>query len=158
MAVRIRMKQMGRRHRPFYRVCVSDGRAPRDGRVIEEVGYYDPMVNETDARAVLNGERIDYWLSVGAQPSEKVRVLIKKYGTSGTHLEKQQEALERLLHGRTAIVIAHRLSTVRNADRIYVIDGGQIVEQGDHESLLAQGGLYRDLYERQFISANGGLG
>jgi len=72
VAVRIRMKQMGRRHRPFYRVCVSDGRAPRDGRVIEEVGYYDPMVNETDARAVLNGERIDYWLSVGAQPSEKV--------------------------------------------------------------------------------------
>jgi len=90
------MKQMGRRHRPFYRVCVSDGRAPRDGRVIEEVGYYDPMVRETDARAVLNGERIDYWLSVGAQPSEKVKVLIKKYGTGGTHLEKQREALERL--------------------------------------------------------------
>jgi len=67
-----------------------------------------------------------------------------------------QEALERLLRGRTAIVIAHRLSTVRNADRLYVVDGGQIVEQGDHESLLTQGGLYRDLYERQFISANGG--
>jgi small subunit ribosomal protein S16 len=96
VAVRIRMKQMGRRHRPFYRVCVADGRAPRDGRVIEEVGYYDPMVKETDARAILNGERIDYWLSVGAQPSEKVKVLIKKYGTGGTHLEKQKEALERL--------------------------------------------------------------
>jgi len=73
-----------------------DGRVPRDGRVIEEVGYYDPMVKETDARAMLNGERIDYWLGVGAQPTEKVNVLIKKYGTDGTHLEKQRQAMERL--------------------------------------------------------------
>ena len=62
-----------------------------------------------------------------------------------------QSALERLLAGRTAIVIAHRLSTVRNADRIYVIDEGWIVEQGTHGELLERGGLYRDLYERQFI-------
>ena len=90
------MKQFGRRHRPFYRVCVTDARNPRDGRVLEEVGYYDPMVPETDARTVLRGERIDYWLSVGAQPSDKVAVLIKKYGTNGTHLEEQQAAVERL--------------------------------------------------------------
>jgi small subunit ribosomal protein S16 len=96
VAVRIRMKKMGRRHRPFFRVCAVDSRAPRDGRVIEELGYYDPMVKETDARASLNGERIDYWLGVGAQPSEKVKVLIKKYGSSGTHLEQQQAAFERL--------------------------------------------------------------
>ena len=96
MAVRIRMKMFGRRHRPFFRVCVTDARNPRDGRVLEEVGYYDPMVPETDARAVLNGERIDYWIGVGAQPSEKVAVLIKKYGTDGTHLEQQQAAVERL--------------------------------------------------------------
>ncbi len=73
-----------------------DGRVPRDGRVIEEVGHYDPMVRETDARAVLNGERIDYWLGVGAKPTEKVGVLIKKYGTDGTHLEQQRQAIERL--------------------------------------------------------------
>ena len=73
-----------------------DARAPRDGRVIEELGIYDPMVPETDARAILNGERIDYWLSVGAQPSDKVKVLIKKYGTSGTHLQEQQAAVERV--------------------------------------------------------------
>lgn len=96
MAVRIRMKKMGRRHRPFFRVCAVDSRSPRDGRVIEELGYYDPMVRETDARASLNGERIDYWLGVGAQPSDKVKVLIKKYGSSGTHLEQQQAAFERL--------------------------------------------------------------
>ncbi|MDR0327327.1 MAG: 30S ribosomal protein S16 [Planctomycetaceae bacterium] len=90
------MKQFGRRHRPFFRVCVTDGRNPRDGRVLEEVGHYDPMVPETDARTVLNGERIDYWLGVGAQPSDKVAVLIKKYGSKGTHLEEQQAAVERL--------------------------------------------------------------
>ena len=73
-----------------------DQRAPRNGRVIEELGYYDPMVKETDARAILQQERIDYWLGVGAQPSEKVAVLIKKYGSNGTHLEEQRAALDRL--------------------------------------------------------------
>jgi len=61
-----------------------------------------------------------------------------------------QEALKRLLHGRTAIVIAHRLSTIINADRICVVQAGRIVEQGTHQELLAQGGLYCDLYKRQF--------
>jgi small subunit ribosomal protein S16 len=96
MAVRIRLKKMGRTHRPFFRVCAMDQRSPRDGRVIEELGFYDPMLPETDARAQLKAERIDHWLSVGAQPSEKVAVLIKKYGTNGTHVEAQKEALERL--------------------------------------------------------------
>lgn len=96
MAVRIRMKKMGRTHRPFYRICAMDKRSPRDGRVIEELGFYDTSVPETDARVQLKSERIDYWLSVGAQPSEKVAVLIKKYGAEGTHLEAQKEALERL--------------------------------------------------------------
>ena len=93
MSVRIRMKQFGRKHRPYYRICAMDIRRPRDGRVLEELGTYDPLVPETDARAVLNGERIDYWLSVGAQPSDKVRVLIKKYGAGGTHVAAQQAAL-----------------------------------------------------------------
>ncbi len=96
MAVRIRMKKLGRKHRPFFRICAIDGRAPRDGRVIEELGHYDPMITETDARAILNGERIDYWLSVGAQPSDKVKVLIDKYGTNGSHLEQQRQAQERI--------------------------------------------------------------
>lgn len=96
MSVRIRMKKMGRRNRPFFRLCAVDSRASRDGKVIEYLGHYDPMVPETDARAILNGERIDYWLSVGAQPTEKVKVLIKKYGSQGTHREQQKAALERL--------------------------------------------------------------
>lgn len=96
MSVRIRMKRLGRKNRPFYRLCAIDQRSPRDGRVLEELGHYDPMCKETDARAILKGERIDYWLSVGAQPSDNVRVLIKKYGTKGSHLAQQAEALARL--------------------------------------------------------------
>lgn len=94
MAVKIRLKKMGRTHRPFYRLCAFDGKAPRDGRALEELGTYDTSVQNSDARAILNGERIDYWLGVGAQPSEKAAVLIKKYGTNGTHLEVQKTALE----------------------------------------------------------------
>lgn len=77
-----------------------DGRSPRDGRVLEQLGTYDPMIADTDARAVLNNERIQYWLGVGARPSDKVQVLIKKYGTGGTHVAKQKEALDRLAQAR----------------------------------------------------------
>ena len=96
MAVRIRLKKMGRKARPFYRVCAMDSRSPRDGKVIEELGYYDPMVPEKDARVILKRERVDYWLGVGAQPTPKTGVLLRKYGTNGSHLEQQKEALERM--------------------------------------------------------------
>jgi small subunit ribosomal protein S16 len=90
------MKKLGRSHQPFFRICAVDKRAPRDGRVLEELGTYDPLVPETDARAIFNTERVDYWLGVGAQPSENVAVLIKKYGTNGTHVDAQKAALEKL--------------------------------------------------------------
>lgn len=96
MAVRIRMKRLGRKHRPFFRICATDSRRPRDGQVIEELGTYDPMVTDTDARTMLNGDRIQYWIGVGAQPSDKVKVLIRKYGLNGTHVAAQQSARERL--------------------------------------------------------------
>lgn len=96
MAVRLRMKKLGRNKRPFFRICAIDSRAPRDGKVIEELGHYDPLVKDTDARAILKGERIAYWLSVGALPSENVQVLIKKYGQGGTRLAEQQAALEKI--------------------------------------------------------------
>lgn len=79
MAVRIRMKLMGRKHRPYYRIVAIDHRQPRDGRVIEELGSYDPMVKNTDERVKMNLERVDYWTGVGALPSENVAVLLKKY-------------------------------------------------------------------------------
>ena len=90
------MKKLGRSHQAFFRICAVDKRAPRDGRVLEELGTYDPRVPETDARAILNKDRVDYWLGVGAQPSENVAVLIKKYGTNGTHDAAQKAALAKL--------------------------------------------------------------
>lgn len=79
VAVRLRMKQMGRKHRPYFRIVAIDGRQPRGGRVIEELGSYDPMVKNTDERVKLKPDRVKYWMSVGALPSEKLEVLIKKY-------------------------------------------------------------------------------
>jgi small subunit ribosomal protein S16 len=90
------MKQMGRKHRQFFRICACDSRSPRDGRVIEELGTYDPQVPDTDARTLFNNDRLSYWLGVGAKPSEKVAVLIKKYGPTGSHVEIQTQARERL--------------------------------------------------------------
>jgi small subunit ribosomal protein S16 len=71
---------MGRRHHPVYRINAMDSRSPRDGRVIEELGHYDPMAKEEDKQLRLNSERIEYWLSQGAQPSDTVRDLLKRSG------------------------------------------------------------------------------
>lgn len=75
----LRLKRLGRRHRAFYRLSAMDKRSPRDGRVIEELGWYDPEAPE-DRQLSLNVERVDYWLSVGAQPSETVCSLLKRVG------------------------------------------------------------------------------
>jgi small subunit ribosomal protein S16 len=78
--VRIRMKRMGRKNRPFYRIGAFDCREERDGRSIEILGTYDPIEPDEAKKTVLKKERVEYWLSVGAQPSEKVAVLLKKHG------------------------------------------------------------------------------
>lgn len=80
MAVRIRLKRVGRRHRPAYRVTAVDSRSARDSKVIEELGWYDPLKPQEDQQVKLNKDRIEYWLGVGAQPSDTVRALLKKQG------------------------------------------------------------------------------
>jgi len=80
MAVRLRLKRMGRRNRAFYRLSAMDSRRPRDGKIIEELGYYDPLAADPNKRLNLKRERIEYWLSVGAIPSETVRNLLKQSG------------------------------------------------------------------------------
>lgn len=77
--VRLRMKSFGRRHRPFFRICAMDARTPRDGRAIEELGWYDPMVKNVESREWLDVSRIRYWLSVGAQPSQKVAAILRRH-------------------------------------------------------------------------------
>ena len=79
MAVRIRMKKMGRKHRIYFRIVAIDSRQPRDGRVIEELGTYDPLIPNTDETTTLRPDRIKYWMSVGALPSHRCGILFKKY-------------------------------------------------------------------------------
>lgn len=79
VAVRIRMKMMGRKHRHFFRIVAIDSRQPRDGRILEELGTYDPSVAKTDERVKLYPDRVKHWMGVGALPSEKCAVLFKKY-------------------------------------------------------------------------------
>ena len=83
MAVKIRMKRFGRTNRAYFRINAVDSRTSRDGRVIEELGSYDPHAPD-DRKVTLNAERVRYWLSVGAQPSETVRSFLKKAGLLGS--------------------------------------------------------------------------
>ena len=76
--VKIRLKRMGAHKKPFYRIVVADSRTPRDGRFIEEIGYYDPMKKPADVR--IDEEKAKQWLSTGAQPTDTVRSLFKKNG------------------------------------------------------------------------------
>ena len=78
MSVKIRLKRMGMKKKPFYRVVVADVMSPRDGRFIEEIGYYNPMTQPADIK--IDVERAKYWLNCGAQPTDTVRVLLKKTG------------------------------------------------------------------------------
>jgi small subunit ribosomal protein S16 len=78
MAVKLRMKRMGRTHRSFFRLCAIEGRNPRDGRVLEELGLYDPNLPGDDEKLQLNEERVKYWQEVGAVPSETVASLLRK--------------------------------------------------------------------------------
>ena len=80
MAVRIRLKRVGRRKRPSYRMAAMDSRQARDSRVIEELGSYDPLDRDEAKQVVLKRERIEYWLGVGAQPSDTVQRILQKHG------------------------------------------------------------------------------
>ena len=80
MAVRLRLKRFGRSHSSFFRLNVMDSRSPRDGRVVEELGWYNPHAENDDEKVNFKRERIEYWLGVGAQPSDTVRDLLKKQG------------------------------------------------------------------------------
>ena len=78
MSVKIRLKRMGMKKMPFYRVVVADERAPRDGRFIEEIGYYNPMTEPATIK--IDAEKAQQWLKNGAQPTETARTLLKKSG------------------------------------------------------------------------------
>ena len=80
MSVRLKLKKVGRRHKPSFRLTAVDRRRARNSRVIEELGIYDPGNRREDQQVVLNRERIEYWLSVGAQPTDTIRRILQKNG------------------------------------------------------------------------------
>ena len=90
MAVSIRLRREGALNRPYYKVVVADSRSPRDGKFIEIIGTYDPK--KTGHNSTLKMDRIDHWISKGAQPSDTVRSLIKKNRTQSTSEPKETEA------------------------------------------------------------------
>lgn len=83
MAVRIRLARFGRKKRPFYRIVVANSETKRDGKFLELIGTYDPLKDPADVR--FNEERLDYWLKVGATPTETVGSLIKRYKSSSNN-------------------------------------------------------------------------
>ncbi len=76
--VKIRLRRMGMKKQPFYRIVVADERTPRDGRSIEEIGYYNPLKQPAEIK--VDNERAKYWMNNGAQPTDTVRILLKKSG------------------------------------------------------------------------------
>lgn len=91
MAVKIRLKRMGNKKNPFYRMVVADERAPRDGRYIEELGYYNPFTKEMK----LDNEKALQWISNGAQPTDTARSLLKKNGAFGEVAEVKKEQVKK---------------------------------------------------------------
>ena len=109
--VRIRMKRMGRTHRPFYRINAVEKREKRDGKVLENLGWYDPVAQEADKQVHLKEDRIKHWLGQGAQPSDTVMDLLAKNGLVDAS-KVQSDRERRLAKKRAGIVEAKQAAEV----------------------------------------------
>ena len=103
MAVKLRLTRIGRRHRPFFRINAIESRNPRDGKILEKLGHYDPLVQDPEKQIVLNRERAEYWLGKGAIPSDAVSDILLRHGI------KHKQAEERAGRRARARAIARKL-------------------------------------------------
>jgi small subunit ribosomal protein S16 len=95
MAVKLRMTRIGRRHRPFFRINVIDSRTPRDGRVIEKLGQYDPLEKDKDKQILLNKDRAEFWLAQGAIPSDTVSEILLRFGIKHKYADEKAVRVNR---------------------------------------------------------------
>ena len=89
MSVKLRMMRMGRRNRPFFRINAVESRTPRDGRVLEKIGHYDPIEKDATKQIVLNKERAQYWLDKGAVPSDTVSQILLRQGIKNKYAKER---------------------------------------------------------------------
>jgi small subunit ribosomal protein S16 len=89
MAVKLRLARMGRRHRPFFRINAVESRTPRDGRVLEKLGHYDPLEKDVTKQILLNRDRVEYWLGKGAVPSDTVSEILLRHGIQHKYAEEK---------------------------------------------------------------------
>jgi small subunit ribosomal protein S16 len=89
MAVKLRMTRMGRRHRPFFRINAIESRTPRDGKILEKLGHYDPIEKDPAKQIVLDRERTEYWLDKGAIPSDTVSQILLRQGIKHKYAEQK---------------------------------------------------------------------
>jgi subfamily B ATP-binding cassette protein MsbA len=113
---------------------------------------YDTMIGERGVR-ISGGQKQRVTIARAIIRNPSILILDEATSSLDTESEHQvQKALEQLMKNRTTIVIAHRLSTIQNASRIIVMNGGRVIQEGTHDELLTQGGLYQELYNMQFMS------
>lgn len=143
----------------FAKNDASDEEMVSAARLANAADFIDALPNGYQTRILEGGVNLSLGqrqlICIARAVLADPRILILDEATANVDTVTEaliQSALERLLAGRTAVVIAHRLSTIRNADSICVVDQGRIVERGNHESLVKLGGLYRELYEKQFVN------
>ena len=105
--------RLGRRHRPFFRINAMDSRTPRDGRILEKLGHYDPLERDADKQIVLDIEKVKVWLGKGAVPSDGVIPILKKLGLSCTYMEEKEK---RRVKART--IVRKKGTPFNKADRI----------------------------------------
>ena len=114
--VRLRLARLGRRNRPFYRLHAIEKRNRRNGAVLEQLGWYDPVCSDPEKQLSLNGERITYWLSQGAQPSETVADLLAKNDLLPPKMKAKWEADRKVAAERTAAIKAAKEAEAKAAE------------------------------------------